>query len=54
VLKILFGYQCIHLNIYLQTLKKDLNLSTEMMILVTDKVDKKTEKEFFSICKINT
>ncbi len=35
-------------------IKKDLNLSTEMMILVTDKVDKKTEKEFFSICKINT
>ena len=35
-------------------IKKDLNLSSEMMILVTDKIDEETEKEFFNLCKINT
>lgn len=33
-------------------IKKDLELSFEMMILVTDKIDKETEKEFFSICGV--
>lgn len=31
-------------------IKKDLNLSTEVMIIVTNKIDKETEKEFFSLC----
>ena len=31
-------------------IKKDLNLSTELIIIVTDKIDEETEKEFFSIC----
>jgi DNA-binding transcriptional regulator PaaX len=34
-------------------IKKDLILSSEMMIIVTDKIDKETEKEFLSICGIN-
>ena len=32
-------------------IKKDLNLSTELIIIVTDKIDKETEKEFLSLCK---
>lgn len=32
-------------------IKKDLELSTEMMIIVTDKIDTETEKEFISLCK---
>ena len=32
-------------------IKKDLNLSTEFIIIVTDKIDNETEKRFFSICK---
>lgn len=32
-------------------IKKDLNLTTEMMIIVTDKIDEETEKEFLSMCK---
>jgi DNA-binding transcriptional regulator PaaX len=31
-------------------IKKDLNLSTELIIIVTDKIDKDTEKEFLSLC----
>ena len=31
-------------------IKKDLGLTTELMIIVTDKIDKETEKEFFSLC----
>ena len=33
-------------------IKKDLNLSTELIIIVTDKIDEETEKEFFKLCKI--
>lgn len=33
-------------------IKKDLGLSTEMMIIVTDKIDRETEAEFLNICKI--
>ena len=33
-------------------IKKDLNLSSEMMIMVTDKIDKETEKEFLDLCGI--
>jgi len=33
-------------------IKKDLNLSKEMMIIVTDKIDEETEKEFLTICNL--
>ena len=33
-------------------IKKDLGLSTEIMIIVTDKLDEETEKEFFSLCGV--
>ncbi len=32
-------------------IKKDLNLSSEMIIIATNKIDKETEKEFFSLFK---
>ena len=35
-------------------IKKDLNLSTELIIIVTDKIDEETEKEFFNLCKNKT
>ena len=44
----IFPYEHLFTNI-----KKDLNLTSEMMIIVTDKVDKETEKEFFSLCEVN-
>lgn len=31
-------------------IKNDLNLSTELIIIVTDRIDKETEKEFFLLC----
>lgn len=31
-------------------IKKDLGLSTELIIIVTDKLDEKTEKDFFILC----
>ena len=34
-------------------IKKDLNLSTELIIIVTDKIDKETEEEFFRLCSLN-
>lgn len=34
-------------------IKKDLGLSTEMMIIVTDKIDNDTEREFLDICEIS-
>ena len=33
-------------------IKKDLGLSTELMIIVTDKLDEETEKEFLTLCGI--
>ena len=39
----IYPYENLFINI-----KKDLNLSSEMMVIVTDKVDKETEKEFIS------
>ncbi len=33
-------------------IKKDLGLSTELMIIVTDKIDEETEKEFLFLCGI--
>ena len=35
-------------------IKKDLNLSTELIIIVTDKLDEETEKEFFNLFVSNT
>lgn len=34
-------------------IKNDLELSTELMIIVTDKLDEKTQKEFFFLCGID-
>ena len=42
----MYPYEYLFTNI-----KNDLNLTTEMMIVVTDKIDKETEKEFLSIYK---
>jgi DNA-binding transcriptional regulator PaaX len=42
----MYPYEHLFINI-----KKDLNLTNEMMIIVTDKIDEETEKEFFSLCK---
>ena len=42
----MYPYENLFINI-----KNDLNLSSEMMIIVTDKIDKETEKEFLSLCK---
>ncbi len=42
----IYPYEHLFTNI-----KKDLNLTSEMMIIVTDKIDEKTEKEFLSLCK---
>ncbi len=44
----MYPYEHLFTNI-----KKDLNLSTELIIIVTDKIDKETEKEFFSLCGFN-
>ena len=43
----MYPYEYLFINI-----KKDLNLSTELIIIVTDKIDEETEKEFFSLCGI--
>jgi len=42
----MYPYENLFTNI-----KKDLNLSTELIIIVTDKIDKETEKEFISLCQ---
>ena len=42
----MYPYENLFINI-----KNDLNLKTEMMIVVTDKIDKETEKEFLSLYK---
>jgi DNA-binding transcriptional regulator PaaX len=44
----MYPYENLFTNI-----KKDLNLSTELIILVTDKIDEETEKEFFILCGVN-
>lgn len=41
----MYPYEHLFTNI-----KKDLNLSSEMMIIVTDKIDDATEKEFLNSC----
>jgi len=44
----MYPYENLFTNI-----KKDLNLSTELIILVTNKIDEETEKEFFLLCGVN-
>lgn len=44
----MYPYENLFINI-----KNDLNLSSEMMIIVTDKIDKETEKEFLALCGLN-
>ncbi len=41
----MYPYENLFTNI-----KNDLNLTTEMMIIVTDKIDELTKKEFLSLC----
>lgn len=54
------GFACLKNSVWISmypfehlftNIKKDLNLSTELIIIVTDKIDKETETEFFSLCK---
>jgi len=54
------GFACLKNSVWISmypfehlftNIKKDLNLSTELIIIVTDKIDEETEKEFFSLCK---
>ncbi len=54
------GFVCIKNSVWVSiypyenlftNIKKDLNLTSEMMIIVTDNIDKETEKEFLSLCK---
>ncbi|HEY5588384.1 MAG TPA: hypothetical protein VIK86_05445 [Candidatus Paceibacterota bacterium] len=44
----MYPYENLFINI-----KKDLNLTTEMMILVTDKIDESTKNEFLKICHLD-
>jgi DNA-binding transcriptional regulator PaaX len=55
------GFVCLKNSVWISMLpfenlfnniKKDLNLSTELMIIVADKIDEKTKKEFLNICKL--
>jgi len=55
------GFLCVKNSVWISmypfehlftNIKKDLGLSSEMMILVTNKIDEETEKEFFSVCGI--
>ena len=54
------GFACLKNSVWISmypfehlftNIKKDLNLSTELIIIDTDKIDKETEKEFFSLCQ---
>lgn len=54
------GFVCIKNSVWVSmypfehlftNIKNDLNLSTELMIIVTDKLDEKTQLEFLNICK---
>ncbi len=56
------GFACLKNSVWISiypfehlftNIKNDLNLSTELIIIVTDKIDKETEKEFFSLCGLN-
>jgi DNA-binding transcriptional regulator PaaX len=52
------GFVCVKNSVWISmlpfenlfiNLKKDLGLSTELMIVVTDKIDKETEQEFLKL-----
>jgi len=56
------GFACLKNSVWISmypfehlftNIKKDLNLSTELIIIVTDKIDEETEKEFLSLCGVN-
>jgi DNA-binding transcriptional regulator PaaX len=56
------GFTCLKNSVWISmypfehlftNIKKDLNLSTELIIIVTDKIDKETEKDFFTLCGLN-
>lgn len=53
------GFYCLKNSVWISmypfenlftNIKKDLDLKSEMIIIVTDKIDKETEKEFLEIC----
>ncbi len=44
----MYPYEYLFTNI-----KKDLNLKNELIIIVTDKIDEETEKEFLLLCGLN-
>jgi DNA-binding transcriptional regulator PaaX len=53
------GFACVKNSVWISmypfehlftNIKKDFGLSTELIILVTDKLDEETKKEFFSLC----
>lgn len=53
------GFSCLKNSVWISmypfehlftNIKKDLNLKTELIIIVTEKIDEETEKEFFSLC----
>jgi len=55
------GFACLKNSVWISmypfehlftNIKKDLNLSSELIIIVTDKIDEQTEKEFFTLCGI--
>lgn len=55
------GFMCLKNSVWISPLpyeflfaniKKDFDLTTELMIFVTDKIDKETEKSFFELTKI--
>jgi len=53
------GFACLKNSVWISmypyehlftNIKNDLNFTTEMMIIVTDKIDDETEKEFYNLC----
>ena len=55
------GFICIKNSVWIsiypyehlfKNIKNDLGLTSEMMIIVTNNIDKETEKEFYSLCGI--
>lgn len=56
------GFVCIKNSVWVSiypyehlftNIKKDLNLSTELIIIVTNKIDEATEKEFYLLCGLS-
>ena len=56
------GFACLKNSVWISmypfehlftNIKKDLNLSSELIIIVTDKLDEETEKEFYILCGLN-